>query len=115
MDHLDFLFPWIIVVPFFAFFAYRWMRYGGIKAAMFGAKIVGTTGEISLHNVAMVTTVLRVHVLGGEDPGKAVGIETVYKNPLSYAMRPMSLSRDQALQLATFLQKAASDSQLIPR
>jgi hypothetical protein len=37
---------WLIFVGVAGFFVYRTVRHGGLKAAMFGAKIEKTLGEI---------------------------------------------------------------------
>jgi hypothetical protein len=115
MEYFGPLLFWIVLAGIIGFAGYRMIRYGGFKASIFGAKIVSTTGEISLHGVPFATIVLKVHVLGGDDPSRAVGIERVSKSFLRYEMHPATLSRDQATQLAALLQRAASDSQLAPR
>jgi len=107
MGHLE----WFLLVPAAAtivYLAYRSMRYGGFKAGLFGSRIIGTAGELTLAGRA---SVVRVYVLGGEFPEKAIGIEAVTSNQDGYSMSPLVLSRDEATQLATLLQVAVRDSQ----
>lgn len=88
------------------YFAYRVLRHGGIKAAMFGASIEHTVGEIAGERQGSVGMGLKVHALRREGAERLVGIEIVAKSAMSYQMMPITLSVDQARQLASLLQTA---------
>ena len=86
----------------------RVIRHGGLKAAMFGARVDRTIGEVRGEKQGGVVGVaVRVHVLrrdlGAE---KLVGVELVAKSFLSYQMMPVTLSESQAIQLAELLKEA---------
>lgn len=87
-------------------FAYRMLRFGGIKAAMFGARIDRTVGEVAGEKQGPVGVVLKVHVLRREPAEKLVGVEFTAKSFASYQMMPITLSLSQAKQLASLLQAA---------
>ena len=88
-------------------FIYKVIRYKGFKAALFGAPIRRTVGELELSRSGFTSTILRVHVLGG-DASKEVGLELVSKSPLSYHMAPFTLSRGDAGALARLLEDASA-------
>ena len=90
-------------------FLYRYLRFGGIKAAMFGAEIDRTVGEISGARGKVTNSSVRVHVLRG-GPERAVGLEFVTKSVASYQMVPISLSSEAARELALLLQKAIGEA-----
>jgi hypothetical protein len=83
------------------------VRYGGFKAAMFGAKIERTIGEVFGERHGGMRAGVKVHVLTGSAGQRAVGIELVAKSPLSYQMIPITLSPSEARDLALLLQRAA--------
>jgi hypothetical protein len=85
---------------------YRVMRHGGFKAAMFGARIEHTVGEVAGERQGSMNVALKVHALRRDDSEKLVGIELVAKSIASYKMMPITLSVNQALQLASLLQNA---------
>jgi hypothetical protein len=80
-------------------------KYGGVKAAMFGARIVKTVDEIDLARRGVSSTKLRVHILQADTENK-VGLEIVSKSIASYSMAPFTLSRENAGQLVRLLQSA---------
>jgi len=88
------------------FFVYRMFRHGGFKAAMFGARIDRTVGEVSGEKQGPVGVALKVHILRREATEKLVGIEFVAKSFASYQMMPITLSASQAQQLASLLNEA---------
>jgi hypothetical protein len=61
------------------FFVYRIFRHGGFKAAMFGARIERTVGEVSGEKQGPVAVALKVHILRREAAEKLVGVELVAK------------------------------------
>jgi hypothetical protein len=99
---------------FFIFFAmiaglmgYRIIRHGGFKAAMFGARIEHTVGEVAGERQGSMGVALRVHALRRDDSEMLVGIELVARSFASYRMMPVTLTVNQAQQLASLLQNAA--------
>ncbi|HEY7744115.1 MAG TPA: hypothetical protein VIA19_13825 [Burkholderiales bacterium] len=88
------------------YFAYRILRYGGFKAAMFGASIEHTVGEVIGESQGSLSVALRVHCLRLDGLQKFIGIELVAKSSLSYKMVPITLSVSQAQKLASMLENA---------
>ena len=90
-------------------FAYRILKYGGFKAAMFGGSIERTLGEV--RGSGRVGNVkLRVHALSGGGEDRAVGIELVATTIASYQMLPITLSAQGAQGLIGLLQEAIADA-----
>ncbi len=107
---LDDVVPYFIGAIFVAFALYfivNAVRYGGLKAAMFGARIQKTLGEIDLGTNGPVRTKIRVHLLD-DSSGKAVGLELVSKTLASWHMTPVTLGRSEASRLSRLLESAAS-------
>ena len=98
---------WVAFAGIALFFVFRIVRHGGLKAAMFGAKIERTVGEVQGERQAGVRTQLKVHALSGTSGERAIGIEFVAKSPLSYSMVQITLSPSEAQRLALLLQSAA--------
>jgi hypothetical protein len=86
---------------------HRVLKFGGFRAAMFGAPIERTVGEAAGANSRMGTFTVKVHRLGG-GADKAVGLELVAKTFASYQMMPVTLSAVEAQKLAQLLQSAAT-------
>ncbi len=82
------------------------LRYGSFKAAMFGASIEHTVGEVIGENQGSLSAVLRVHSLRSDDLRKFIGIELVAKSLLSYKMVPITLSVSQAQKLSSMIENA---------
>ncbi len=89
------------------YFVTRIVRYGGFKAAMFGARIERTVGEVYGSGSKFMGSTIRVHVLEG-DAEKAIGLEVVQKGPGAYSMQPCSLSASEASKLVQLIQSALS-------
>src|SRR5438045_4638379 len=103
---LFFIFFGAIVVTF----AYRIVRYRGFKAAMFGASIDRTVGEVEGTGTTLGRVRLRVHALsGGRD--RAVGVELVATTIASYQMLPITLSVTDTEELIALLKEAAASDQ----
>lgn len=96
----------ILFAGIVGYFAYRMFRFGGIKAAMFGARIDRTVGEVAGERQGPVGVALKVHVLRREPAEKLIGVEFTAKSFASYQMMPITLSLSQAKQLASLLQVA---------
>lgn len=92
-----------------AYFIFRFFKFGGFKAAMFGARIERTVGEAKGSDGSMMKTLVRVHVLEGS-PEKTVGLEFVAKSFASYQMVPITLSLSEARDLISYLQSAVDGS-----
>ena len=105
-DPIGFLFL-AFFLAILGFFAFRVIKHGGFKAAMFGAPIRKTLGEVTSQSTSFVTLLVRVHALDSISPDKAVGVELVAKSLGSYSMTPISLSKASAKKLAALLQSAA--------
>lgn len=89
-------------------FLYKIVQHGGFKAAMFGARIDRTVGEVAGGGMKLMKVGLRIHRLGGS-PEKAVGVELVAKSFASYQMMPMTLSVGEARKLIGLLEAATSE------
>ena len=106
---MDDAFETLFFVVFFAivgYFVYRMIRHGGFKAAMFGARIDRTVGEVSGEKQGPMGIALKVHILRRDAAEKLVGVEFVAKGFASYQMMPVTLSVAQAQQLASLLNDA---------
>jgi hypothetical protein len=101
-ETLYFVFLAVIAV----YVGYRVIRYGGFRAAGFGARIDRTVGEISGEKKVLMKFVLRVYVLRRDPSAKLVGVELVAKSFASYQPMRVTLSLNQAEQLASMLQNA---------
>lgn len=104
----------IIFLIVFALVAGRFLlkvlKMGGFKAAMFGAPIERTIGEVSCTTSRLMSMTLRVHALAGGDTDRKVGLELVTKSFASYQMMPASLSATEAKELIQLLQSATRTS-----
>ena len=99
---------------FFALFAIvvgsfivKIIKHGGFKAAMFGAGINNTVGEVTGSGPKLMNLSLRVHELD-DSPDKAVGLELVAKSVGGYQMTPITLSVTEAKKLTELINRAAS-------
>lgn len=107
--NLETLFP-LLLVAIAAIvagsFVVRILKHGGLKAAMFGAPIDSTVGEVSGSGGRVMSLTVRVHRLGGGSPEKVIGLEWVARSFASYQMLPLTLSRAEAQKLCQLLQAA---------
>jgi hypothetical protein len=102
---MEFKFEYIFFVVFacvIGSFIFKIIKHGGFKAAMFGAGIKNTIGEVSGNGPKIMNLSLRVHELDGS-PEKAVGLELVAKSVGSYQMTPITLSISEAKKLIDLL------------
>ena len=90
-------------------FAFKFFKFGGAKAAMFGGSIERTIGEARASSGRIVKALIKVHVLAG-GPDKAVGLEFVAKSFASYQMLPVTLSESEARNLIRFLETAVVEA-----
>ena len=90
-------------------FAYRILKFGGWKAAMFGGRIEETVGEVQgLRRGAKIR--LRVHAITDDDGDRAVGIELIATTIGSYQMLPITLSSEAVHELITLLHESVGDA-----
>jgi hypothetical protein len=108
MDILSLLF-FAVVAMVVGSLIFRFVKFGGFKAAMFGAPIERTIGEVLGSSGRMTKITVRVHILGGR-PERAVGLELVARTIASYQMVPVALSEDEARDLLRLLQSATTGS-----
>ena len=104
--------PLVIFIPLLGlagYFLLKIIRYGGVKAAFFGAPIEHTIGEVQAHGFKFIRLVLRVHKLSTSDRDKAVALEITAKGFLSYNMTPVTLSITEAQNLVNFLEQAIAE------
>ncbi len=97
----------IIFAIVMATFLFKAFKHGGFKAAMFGAGINRTVGEVSGSGPKLMKLSLKVHELDNEQD-KAVGLELVAKSFASYQMTPIALSVKEAKKLAEMLNSITS-------
>ncbi len=86
---------------------FRTFKYKSFSAAMLGAPIRNTVGEIELNRSGLSSSVLKVHALGsatGSD--RSVGLQLVSKAALGASTMPIKLSIQQAQELSMLLQNA---------
>jgi hypothetical protein len=100
----------VVVIVVVGSFLFKIFKHGGFKAAMFGAPIEHTFGEVKGSGVKLMSTVVKIHTLGGGDHEKAIGLELVAKSAVSYQMMPVSLSASEARKLIVLLQSAVAAS-----
>ena len=108
MDTFSILFVAVLALTAGSF-VFKFLKFGGTKAAMFGASIERTVGEARASNGKIVKAVVKVHVLDG-GPDKAVGLEFVAKSFASYQMLPVALSESEARNLIHFLENAVVEA-----
>lgn len=89
-------------------FLYQLIRFKGLVGAKFGARVVGTVGEVEFGQRGMAGSKLRVVRLDGpknEEP--TIGIVGVAPFLAPYAISPFSLTQQQAKVLAHLLVTAS--------
>ena len=97
---------WLVFAAIAAFLLAPVVRLG-FKGAMFGGRIVETFGPIDIDRIAIMSGSVRTHVVE-QDGKRKVGLEIVYRSPLSWQMTPVRLTTVQARALAAQLNEAAS-------
>ena len=105
--------PFLVVAVFalvLGSFVFKIFKHGGLKAAIFGAPIERTVGEVKGGGVKFMSIAVKVHTLGGGSSEKAIGLEFVAKSFASYEMMPVTLSVSEAKKLATLIQSAVLSS-----
>ncbi|MEM1263725.1 MAG: hypothetical protein AAGH76_15100 [Pseudomonadota bacterium] len=91
-----------VVVVFIVVGLIVWKK-GGLRGALFGAKILETVGEAYAQPRGSLTNTLRVHKLHGGD----IGVEIVTRSGLGIQMNVLTLSAHEAKRLAQLLEDAS--------
>jgi hypothetical protein len=84
------------------YFLYRFIKYGGLRGALYGSAIARTVGEVELDRSTSMTTTLRVHVL---EDGRII-LEVSSRATLAATMHGYPMSADNTAQLIALLQQA---------
>ena len=82
---------------------FKIIKHGGFKAAMFGAKIRGTVGEVIGSGPGSMKLSLKVHELDADGSDRVVGLELVAKSIGSYQAMPITLGVSEARKLAELI------------
>lgn len=105
----------VFIVIFLFLIAAKWFlrirKYGSYKAALFGAPIDATIGEVHGSRVQKSSSlqhVLKVHRLAGEDD-RVVGMELISNIAFKSTVYPLTLSRTETEALIRCLQVALKD------
>lgn len=109
MQYLPLLLIALTIVGLGGYFLLKILKYGGVKAALFGAPIEHTIGEVEAQGLKLMRIILRVHKLSTSDRDKAVALEITAKGFLSYNMTPVTLSLAQAQNLVDLLNQAIAE------
>ena len=99
---------WIVFVAVLANLAWKYFRNGkSFTGAMLGGRIDREVGEVALAKGAMTSQVLRVLSMESPEGERFIGLSVVSKAPLAASMVPYRLSRSQAQELISLLQRAS--------
>jgi hypothetical protein len=98
--------PFIFFALIIGFFLFRIIKKGGLRGALFGARIKRTVGEVEGKRQGPVGVTLKVHVLDNAPAERTVGVEIVAKSFASYQMLPITLSKDDTGKLVELLKSA---------
>jgi hypothetical protein len=102
------IFPFIPLVVI-GFFAWRYFRSGSVVGALLGGRITDTIGEIELSSSGVSSRILKVSLLQPSNGGpQDVALAVTSKAPFGASVVPFKLSRAQAQELVTLLQRATS-------
>lgn len=80
-------------------------RHGSVAGAIYGGRVDHVYGEVEAAPAGIAKVRLKVVGLDAEAP--AVGLELHVNARLSYGMRPVRLTPDEALRIAAALEAAA--------
>lgn len=85
------------------------IKYGGFKAAQFGARIDHTVGEVQAYGAGPVRVRLKVHKLADGKGDRAVGVEIVAKSFAGYQMMGVPLTVESTRELIQQLEASIQD------
>ena len=107
---LKVLAPIILVVALLAgSLIVKTIKYGGLRAAMFGAPVESTIGGAVGRVPFFGRLTVRVHTLGGVSPDRQIGVDFSAKSLGGYQMFHITLSAAEAKRLAEVLASASED------
>jgi hypothetical protein len=86
------------------FFLFRFIKYGGLRGALYGSRIARTLDEIDLGRAAGTTTTLRVHLL---ENGNVV-VEHSSRALLGASIQGFPMNRENANRLVSLLKEATN-------
>lgn len=110
---LDYLF-WLFFVGVLGHLAYRYFRNGGnLTGALLGGRIIREVGEIVLSESSFSSQRLRVFDMESPEGERFIGLSLVSKAPLAASMAPYRLSRGQARQMISLLQRASGSTSAV--
>ena len=92
----------VVFGTFVVYFLYRFIKYGGLRGALYGSAIARTVGEVELERSSGMTTTLRIHVL---EDGRIV-LEISSRAMLAAKLQGYPMSADNTQQLIAMLQQA---------
>jgi hypothetical protein len=108
MPNLQQIFP-LIPLLILVFFGWRYFKNGSLVGALLGGRLTDTIGEIALSSSGMTSRVLRVSLMAAlEGAPKDIAFAITSKAALGASVVPFKLSRTQALELVTLLQRATA-------
>lgn len=107
LDYIQLLF-WGLIILIFGRFLFKIIQKGGLRAALFGAPIEQTIGEIEPAHSKFQSIRLKVHRLKDESPERAVGLELITKSFASYHMLPLAISVEETRKLIGLLELSIS-------
>ena len=92
----------VVFATMVVYFLYRFVKYGGLRGALYGSAVARTVGEVELERSSGATTTLRVHVL---EDGRII-LEVSSRATLAATMHGYPMSADNTGQLIALLQQA---------
>ena len=92
----------IVFLTVFGFFIVRFVKYGGLRGALYGGRVVETFGDVEVSRYGSTKTVLRVLLL---EDGRIV-LEQSSRAVLAASMSGFPMSPSEAERLIQFLQQA---------
>ncbi len=107
IDYLPFKF-WGLFILAIGRILFKIIQKGGFRAALFGAQIEQTIGEIEAAHSKMQSIRVKVHRLKDESPERAVGLELITKSFANYHMFPLAISVEETRKLIGLLELSIS-------
>jgi hypothetical protein len=109
MQSFDALWPALIPLAGFGYFAWRYFQTGSLVGALLGGRIKETVGEVPIQARGFGSRVLRVQTLEPTGGGPLdVALVITSKAAFAASVTPFKLSQDEARKLALLLQRAAT-------
>ncbi len=107
MPRAEFL-PLVVIGLLFAWWGYRYLRFGSLVGLIVGARIARTIGKVQSQSSMGVRRDLEVHILEAE-PGRhpTIAVAETARGWGSRKYGAFKLTAEQAQQLARLLEQAA--------